>query len=68
MFRRQIIYSPIMDCYNGEILTVEMRDNMKKEEVKTIVFRYIFIYYNRYPKGNVMFCKTNTNFNRSRVL
>ena len=47
MFRRQIIYSPIMDCYNGEILTVEMRDNMKKEEVKTIVFRYIFIYYNR---------------------
>lgn len=20
-----------MDCYNGEILTVEMRDNMKKE-------------------------------------
>ena len=36
-----------MDCYNGEILTAEMRDNMKKEEVKTIVFRYIFIYYNR---------------------
>ena len=31
MFRRQIIYSLIMDCYNGEILTVEMRDNMKKE-------------------------------------
>ena len=57
-----------MDCYNGEILTAEMRDNMKKEEVKTIVFRYIFIYYNRYPKGNVMFCKTNTNFNGSRVL
>ena len=25
-----------MDCYNGEILPAEMRDNMKKEEVKTI--------------------------------
>ena len=43
----KLYISPIMDCYNGEILTVEMRDNMKKEEVKTIVFRYIFIYYNR---------------------
>ena len=43
----KLYISPITDCYNGEILTVEMRDNMKKEEVKTIVFRYIFIYYNR---------------------
>ena len=25
-----------MDCYNGEILTVEMRDNMKKR----IMYRY----------------------------
>lgn len=43
MFRRQIIYSPIMDCHNGEILTAEMRDNMKKEEVKTI-YSGIFSY------------------------
>ena len=27
----KLYISPIMDCYNGEILTVEMRDNMKKE-------------------------------------
>ena len=26
----KLYISPIMDCYNGEILTVEMRDNMKK--------------------------------------
>ena len=27
----KLYISPIMDCYNGEILTVEMHDNMKKE-------------------------------------
>ena len=27
----KLYISPIMDCHNGEILTVEMRDNMKKE-------------------------------------
>ena len=32
----KLYISPIMDCYNGEILTVEMRDNMKKR----IMHRY----------------------------
>lgn len=27
----KLYISPIMDCYNGEILSLEMRDNMKKE-------------------------------------
>ena len=27
----KLYVSPIMDCYNGEILSLEMRDNMKKE-------------------------------------
>ena len=27
----KLYISPIMDCYNGEILTVEIRDNIKKE-------------------------------------
>ena len=29
----KLYISPIMDCYNGEILTVEMRDNMSIFEV-----------------------------------
>ena len=40
----KLYISPIMDCYNGEILTVEMRDNMKKElcidTVKQLKQRY----------------------------
>lgn len=28
---RKLYILPIMDCYNGEILSIEMRDNMKKE-------------------------------------
>ena len=31
--------SPIMDCYNGEILTVEMCDNMKKELYMDTVYQ-----------------------------
>lgn len=27
----KLFISPILDCYNGEILALEMRDNMKKE-------------------------------------
>ncbi len=27
----KLYISPIMDCFNGEILSLEMRDNMKKE-------------------------------------
>ena len=27
----KLYVSPIMDCFNGEIVTLEMRDNMKKE-------------------------------------
>ena len=32
----KLYISPIMDCYKGEIITVEMRDNMKKR----IMHRY----------------------------
>ena len=89
----KLYVSPILDCFNGEIVALEMRDNMKKElcidtvkqlrekygrldgtvlhsdrgffatlkkeklyhiptyrmkreEVKTVIFRYIFGYYN----------------------
>ena len=27
----KLYVSPIMDCFNGEIVALEMRDNMKKE-------------------------------------
>ena len=40
----KLYISPIMDCFNGEILAVEMRDNMKKElcidTVKQLKQRY----------------------------
>ena len=35
----KLYISPIMDCYNGEILTVEMRDNMKKELCMDTVYQ-----------------------------
>ena len=28
---RKLYVSPILDCFNGEIIALEMRDNMKKE-------------------------------------
>lgn len=56
----KLYISPIMDCYNGAILSLKMRDNMKKEllyriptykmkrdEIIAIIFRYVFIYYNQ---------------------
>ena len=27
----KLYVSPVLDCYNGEIVALEMRDNMKKE-------------------------------------
>ncbi len=40
----KLYISPIMDCFNGEILSLEMRDNMKKElcidTVKQLKERY----------------------------
>ena len=36
----KLYISPIMDCYNGEILTVEMRDNMKKELCIDTVYQF----------------------------
>ena len=35
----KLYISPIMDCYNGEILTVEMCDNMKKELCMDTVYQ-----------------------------
>ena len=56
----RLYVSVVLDCYNGEILSAAMDSNMKKEkiyripayrltrdQVKSIVFRYIFVYYNR---------------------
>lgn len=55
----KLCISPIIDCFNGEILSLIMRDNMKKEllyriptyrmkmsEVKSWIFKYVFTYYN----------------------
>ena len=55
----KLYISPIIDCFNGEILSLIMRDNMKKEplyriptyrmkvsEVKSWIFKYVFTYYN----------------------
>ena len=56
----KLYVSAVLDCYNGEILSAAMDSNMKKEkiyripayrltrdQVKSIIFRYIFVYYNR---------------------
>ena len=56
----KLYISPILDCFNGEILSLCMANNMKKEliyripayrmrmdEVRTLIFRYVFTYYNR---------------------
>ena len=56
----KLYVSAVLDCYNGEILSAAMDSNMKKEkiyripayrltrdQVRSIIFRYIFVYYNR---------------------
>lgn len=56
----KLYIAPIFDCFGGEIISLEMDTNMKKEklyrmnttkmkveQVKSIVFRYVMIYYNR---------------------
>ena len=55
----KLYISPIIDCFNGEILSLIMRDNMKKEllyliptyrmkmlEAKSWILKYVFTYYN----------------------
>ena len=42
----KLYVSPIMDCFNGEIVALEMRENMKKELCVDTLHRYVFGYYN----------------------
>lgn len=55
----KLYISPVIDCFNGKIISLIMRDNMKKEllhriptyrmkmsEVKSWIFKYVFTYYN----------------------
>ena len=46
----KLYISPILDCYNGEILALQMDDNMKKE----LVMRTVEEAYKRYPIRNAI--------------
>ena len=41
----KLYISPIFDCYNGEIVALEMRDNMKKE-LSDLNVLYEYLEYN----------------------